>query len=105
MRFLVFNSQGQANAAQNKIWAILEPAYIKRGYVKNDQGVRDETGETVRWSVPRERLDGKWVMPHPEKSILRSDMKDGQTIEARCMNKMAFRNIEDFSPDWFVVET
>ena len=105
MRFLVFNSEGQANVAQRKIWAVLKRNYLKRGHSEIGEAVkRPGGGNTERWAIPRKRLDGKWVFPHPEKSMLKDDSDNGDNVEQACMNGMVFRNIEDYSPDWFASE-
>jgi hypothetical protein len=63
MKYLVFDTEAEALAAEAQISA-------RMGYSK--PGVNAATGEvrpdvvTVRWAIPQQIADGRWVFPSPD---------------------------------------
>lgn len=75
MRYLVYGTQAEALADLALINARGRAFYSAAGYeIRADgavigedaDGDPDPRGLTVTWDVPRQRLDGKWVVLHPE---------------------------------------
>ena len=63
MKYRIFNTEAEAIAAEAAISASM-------GYAK--PGVNAATGEvvsdvlTVRWAIPQQIQDGRWVFPSPD---------------------------------------
>lgn len=70
MKYKVFASQAESLAAE----AIISQAL---GYAK--PGVNAKTGETVhdvltlRWAIPQQIVDGRWVFPSPDDEGVESE--------------------------------
>lgn len=74
MRRFVYPTQGEAVAAVETINARARAVFAAQGYtvrptgevVGKAAGHDDPQGVTTTWDVPRQRLDGKWTIVHPE---------------------------------------
>lgn len=76
MRFLIFDTEAEAHAAVASIDSRARIIFAARGYTITAEGAivgkRASDGEdvlesvTTTWDVPRQRLDGKWCVAHPE---------------------------------------
>lgn len=115
-RYLVFPSQGAANAAQDKIFTRLANALVARGHsfdpakgilghrASDDAPAADVTQRTTRWAVPRQRLDGKWVILHPEEHSLAKQVPGVaaqlvQDLDAAVVAKSV--TVEEYQSSWF----
>lgn len=77
-RYYVFGSQAEAQACVDRIDARARVVYRLQGYQVDDatgdiisQRVSDgvsmpDAARTKTWDIPRQRLDGKWVVRHCE---------------------------------------
>jgi hypothetical protein len=113
-RYLVFPTEGAALDAEAKVSARARVIYRAQGYGVDAQGAiigKDAlTGElepdaqrTVRYAVPRQRLDGQWVIPHPEGQAAADFVINAQgvTVKEYVMQDLAGAVIEAFSAAWF----
>ena len=105
MIYYVFDTETEAIAAENtvvtniKTWVqTYSPAAI--GPDGNSlRGRNAKTGElvdvyTIKWAIPRERLDGKWVFEKPTQSAL------GPVPLESVINGISATE-EEFQSDWF----
>jgi hypothetical protein len=74
-RFLCFNTQLAAGAAQLRIFEAGRDAFVAAGFTLDGSGniidrlrsrlTLERACRITRWDTPRQRLDGKWVIAHP----------------------------------------
>lgn len=72
--YLIFNSEVEAQTANQLIFDTAIPLYKLQGYDsdvggligKMDGVLNASGGRTSSWDIPRQRLDGKWAIIHPE---------------------------------------
>jgi hypothetical protein len=104
-RYLVFNTQNQANTAQGIIFGDGKTRFAARGYTLHADGSiigkvmgvdAPNNQRTVRWDVPRQRLDGKWVIAHPGDQSAEWD-----AIAAAALAKLGAVTAEEWSASWF----
>ena len=105
MRYFVFETQRRAEDCQLAIFAFGKDLATRAGYATNAEGIipkrkgRSANGQLVRrWDTPRQRLDGKWVVAHPEKHASFSDPIAAQML----MNSLpdAVVEVEDADIWW-----
>jgi uncharacterized membrane-anchored protein len=63
MRWLVFATESEALAADAAISAAMG---LPKPGINAATGEFDWTAPTLRWSVPRQINDGRWVIPSPD---------------------------------------
>lgn len=112
-RHLVFLSQVEAQAAVELIDERGRACFAAAGYtitpdgaiVGKRDGVDDPTGVTSTWDVPRQRLDGRWVVTHPEEHPMQDYvLPSGDTVLAYVMAEpLDAATIEDEAPGWWPV--
>lgn len=111
-RFLVFASQAEAQAAVDAIDESGRAIYAARGYAISEGGSivcrRLSDGASVpesqgidTWDVPRQRLDGKWIISHPENHNSGSILINGVPASDVVMTGVTPDSIEEFSLAWF----
>jgi hypothetical protein len=111
MRYFVFDSRVAARFLIRKINERMLTLFAARGYTVTANGivgkwVSDQTDNptdlTTTWTEERQRLDGKWVVLHPEKHPLRfrtAADRDGDIAELIRDRVSDF--IEEEQPGWF----
>ena len=96
--FYVFNNKGLANGADNYISVA---GGCPRTGTKNGKPVPDHFGKTIRWGIPQQRIDGKWILPRlPEE--LRNQQPDEVVND---FNANFPHTIEIFDYSWLTLET
>ena len=79
MKYRAFNTEPEATAAEAAISEAL-------GYAK--PGINAATGEivpdvlTVRWAIPQQIADGRWVFPSPDDTGVEADPEWWETEDA-----------------------
>lgn len=117
-RFLVSSTLDGAKALVAKIDDNGRLLYAARGYTVDKYGAivgrNAATGledtkaqRTVTWAAPRQRLDGKWVVLHPENHVssqMAIDAKKTTAVSA-IMDGVVPESIETDPEDgtWFVI--
>jgi len=74
MRYLVYDTEQAAQTDVVNIDTVARAVFAAQGYsIREDgavigkrDGEDDPAGVTTTWDVPRQRMDGKWVVAHPE---------------------------------------
>ncbi len=95
--YYVFSTEELAIQAEAQI-SILGNAPIKGRNAKTGELV--DIGETTRWAIPEQRLDGKWVFPKVNDELLAQYSSD-------IINEFnnAFPNtLEEYNKTWFPSE-
>lgn len=64
MKYKVFDTQEQAAEEEKKISQQL--GFAKPGINAKTGAVEEGKGITVRWAVPEQISDGRWVFPSPD---------------------------------------
>jgi hypothetical protein len=89
--------------------------YSQAGYTVDEKGhivgVNADSGKpdpnaqkTERYAIPEQRLDGKWVIPHPEQMPAAGyvvDEETGLTLVEHIMAGFVDPVIEEYDPSWF----
>lgn len=113
MRFLVFLDQASAVAAVEQINGNGRALFAARGYGVDENGDVEarrlsdgsivHEAKTQTWDVPRQRLDGKWIISHPENAMRADTVVDeqGATGAEVVMVDVVFEAIEAFDDAWF----
>lgn len=109
MRYLVFDNEQFALGADGKIFAEIVSDFESDGGKSDAQGMigKDKNGvdspdktRTVRWSIPMLRLDGKWVLLHPENyRVTERPGKHG--LVAKLLKNLNSVPVDVYSDDWF----
>ena len=63
MKYLVFAAETEALAADATISAAMG---LPRIGINCGTGEPDPSAPTVRWAIPRQITDGRWVIPSPD---------------------------------------
>lgn len=74
MRYLIYNSEALAQAATTAIFNTAMQLYTAEGRAVDTDGLvgtvngvdAPDKSHTSRWDKPVQRLDGKWIISHPE---------------------------------------
>lgn len=117
-RFLVFPTQAEALDAEAKISNRARELYVAFGYGVDEHGavigknaasgeLEPEAQRTQRFAVPAQRLDGAWVLPHPD-SQPAADVavnSQGTMVKEYVTQDVTGAAIEEFSDGWFEVLT
>ena len=93
--FYVFNTEEEALIAEAQI-SLLGSAPIVGKNAKTGQLDENKT-KTIRWAIPKQRLDGKWVFPKINDEILLQypqEIIDG-------FNSTHNYVLEDYDSSWF----
>lgn len=89
IRFFVFNDQTSAQVATDAIAARGRELFAQFGYGVDAGGniigkrasdgvLQPDAQHTTTWDVPRQRLDGKWILLHPENQTRSTVIVDAQ---------------------------
>jgi hypothetical protein len=106
-RYLVFDSEGAARAAQDLVWSRILTDYAGKGaahdgaggLLSKTAGQIDATAQrTVAWAGPRQRLDGRWAFAHPE---TQNEAAKDAALLAALVKDLAPVAIEAEDPDWW----
>lgn len=116
MRYYVFDSQAAAQSAIDSIDARARTIYAAQGYTVDADGsiigvrggVPDPAAaHTLTFAEPRQRLDGKWVVPHIETSPSPNyviDPASGMTVGVFCVQDLVAPLIETDDGSWFPIQ-
>lgn len=102
-RFLVFDAEAEALAIERAIYDFGAQVALAAGYNVSADGIsgqssgqtRADAQKTSAWDTPRQRLDGKWIVAHPETHPSYPDYQAG--IDAM----VAAFTVEEYSSEWF----
>jgi hypothetical protein len=111
-RWLVFDTEQEAIDASTAIETRSRELYAAEGYQIDESGaiigVNVATGEsaptaqrTERYAIPMQRLDGKWIIPHPEGMPSADIERQGFKVKDYVMQDLAAAVVEEQQPDWF----
>jgi hypothetical protein len=110
-RWLVFNTQGQANAANTVFTNRMLQAYAKLGYTVQGNGVigrnvsgsnKPQAQKTTNFAVPIRRLDGKWLIRHPETHPIANEVVEGvETWQQYILRDNPSTTIEEEQSSWW----
>jgi hypothetical protein len=114
-RYIVDNDEKSSQASSAIVEDRSRPVYQDAGYEIDANGhiigVNAATGEsdhdaqrTEQYALPQQRLDGKWVIPHPEQMPAAGyvvDMGTGLTLVEHIMAGFVDPVIEEYDPSWF----
>jgi len=57
---------------------------------------------TTAWDIPKQRLDGAWIVLHPENHPSSQDtLPNGQKMVDFTMQGVTYSSIEEWTPTWF----
>lgn len=114
MRYLVFETEAEAWAAEGAISNRARELYATQGYAIDENGAvigkNALTGElepdaqrTVRYAIPHQRSDARWIIPHPEGQAAADFVLDAQgtTVQQHVMQDLGGVTIQDYSAEWF----
>lgn len=104
--YLVFDTQADADAAELTIRERGFQIAVLQGHTVMD-GVLHFAGATgvgtERWDVPQQRVDGKWVVAHPNSYFAAKDPDNGAAWLAIVMAGVG-GTVEAHSPTWWPQE-
>jgi hypothetical protein len=113
-RFLVFSTQAEALDAEAKISNRARELYVAFGYGVDEHGavigknaasgeLEPEAQRTQRFAVPAQRLDGAWVLPHPDSQPAADVVIDAQgtTVQQYVMQDLGGAVVQDYIAGWF----
>ena len=107
MDYLIYNTEQEAETAQDIIFEFGKALAAQAGYFVNGgiHGTRHgissvETAHSERWDIPRLRLDSKWVVLHPKYD---NAAQDAELLDALMLELEPF-SVETEQPDWFPIE-
>lgn len=112
MRYLVFDNEQSALDADISVFAEIVSDFEGDGGSSDAQGLigKDKGGQdrpdktrTVRWSIPMTRLDGKWVLVHPENYGM-TERPGKQGLVAKMLRNFNSTPVEEYSDNWFADE-
>ena len=109
--YLVFDTETASETAQQEIFlagagiAELQGYQFADGELKGKAGgqIRGDSAGTVRWAQPRQRPDGKWIIPHPERHpMAQSELPGGVKYVDHVMGQVTQSfTVESWSETWF----
>lgn len=108
MRYLIFDTQAGAIAADKNIFKAITTEYKSTGGKEDAQGLigkvrgvdRPNSVRTTRWDEPRQGEDGKWCLLHPENYRL-TERPGKHGLIAKMMKNLNSVPVEEYSDDWF----
>jgi hypothetical protein len=107
MDYLIYNTEQDADAAQGIVFEFGKNIAGQLGYFTNGgihgkkQGVSNaSTGITTRWCNVEQRLDGNWIVLHPQYHPAAQD----ETLIAELMLELEVVTVETKQSDWFPIE-
>jgi hypothetical protein len=120
MRFLVANDQAAAQAINDAIEVRGRELFSQFGYGVDEQGdiigkrvsdgvLQPSAQRTTAWDVPRQRLDGKWIISHPENQAKSTTIVDQQgTLASEYVMQDLAGTVIESDPEngtWFPLPT
>jgi hypothetical protein len=112
-RYLVENTEEESTVTAQTLHNRTHKLWQEFGYEIDENGAvvgkNAATGEldpgaqmTEAYAIPQQRLDGKWIIPHPE-SLPYSQVVTGggRTWEEEMMDGLDYIPIEEYDPSWF----
>lgn len=109
MRFLIYDTATEAQSAVTTIDNRARAVFAAQGYtvredgavVGKSEGCDDPDGLTTTWDVPRQRLDGKWAVAHPEQHPSAAfQVAPGLPLASYLVTSIDTA-VEDESPAWW----
>ena len=106
MNYLVFNTEEEAEQAQQTIFAVIRQNAEAAGYdiaedgsiIGKADGVSNpDAMHTSGWDTPMQRVDGKWVILHPEKA---KDVANSNQFNA-ILSAIPDYTVEQEANDWW----
>lgn len=108
MDYLVFGSEQDALALETQVFAFGKSVAELNGYETNggivgkaDGISKPENQHTLRWAIPKQRLDGKWVFLSPR---YHPSAVDNETYQQQLGLILGNTVVETYSDDWFEIE-
>ncbi|SON58013.1 hypothetical protein HDIA_4472 [Hartmannibacter diazotrophicus] len=109
MRYYVFNTHTEAEEIAGRIDANARSALAAAGYTVREDGgilgkrygIDDPGAVTTAWDVPRQRLDGQWVLQHPETHPAAGVVTDNGLMLDRLTDGLGGLTTETKTPDWW----
>lgn len=107
MDYLVFDTEKQAATVAQQIFETGANLAAERGHIVDEYGIRavidgkpvpESHTRTVNWDVPRQRLDGKWVVRHPKYSAI---LQSEPALMARLDRALSGVTVETMQNGWF----
>jgi hypothetical protein len=71
MKYLIFATESEALAADAQISATMG---LPKPGINAATGEPDWSAPTLRWAIPRQILDGRWVIPSPDDSGIEGEI-------------------------------
>lgn len=112
MRYFVFATEAEAQAAVASVDSYARVAYYGAGYsiaqngdvIGKANGVDNPAGVTRTWDIPRQRAtDSKWVFLHPENHPMADyEVAPGVTVKVYTTQDIS-APIEEEATDWWPV--
>jgi hypothetical protein len=111
-KYLIYDTEQLALDACAKIEQRARELYSSAGYQVDETGaiigVNVATGQsdpgaqrTERYAVPEQRLDGKWIVPHPEQMPSANVEQQGMLVKDYVAQDLTADLVEERQPDWF----
>lgn len=115
-RYIVNDTEPESVASSATIHERSQPVYSQAGYQVDEDGYivgnNVATGDpdpnaqrTEQYAIPQQRLDGKWVIPHPEEmpsaSYVIPDTDPPVMLVDHLMAGFTDPVIEEYDPSWF----
>jgi len=113
--FLVFDTETEAQTANQTVFDTALPIYRLQGYDADAQGligkkngvVNPSGGRTTAWDIPRQRLDGKWIVvdpaTHPAAQTILPDGQKALDIMNAALGTV-IREVDPQDGTWFARE-
>jgi len=111
--YLVFNTELEAQAANQTIFDAAIPLYNLMGYPSDTQGLIGKVkgvvnpfgGRTSAWDIPKQPLDGKWLIldpsAHPAAQTILPDSSKAIDIMNAALG-VVVRELDPENGTWFV---
>lgn len=111
MRYFVFPTEEAAQGIIDLINERGRECYIQAGYNLREDGAiigqvdgqDDPVGVTSTWDVPRQRLDGNWVVTHIEAHPMADYVIGQKTVLEHVMDGVTVP-VEEHSDSWWPAE-
>lgn len=115
-RYIVNETEQESIASANILHERAQPVYTDAGYEVDENGhivgknvgtgAPDPTAQkTEQYAIPLQRLDGKWIIPHPEGMPYASTIVPGTdppvVMVDYLMAGLKEPIIEEYDPSWF----
>ena len=108
MQYLIFDTKDQAVQAERAIYNVGVVLAKAEGYTVDAAGIAGKSSgvdnaaaaKTAAWDVPRQRLDGKWIVLHPIHHPAATDA-NGAALLAQLGPALSDVPVELEDPSWW----